>query len=80
MVPLERIELSTSPLPRVCSATEPQRRLEFGAHIATVCSARQYRALKFLKSEPKPTLKKTDGKIYRIPLKPMLKMSHDSAL
>ncbi len=25
VVPLERIELSTSPLPRVCSATEPQR-------------------------------------------------------
>ena len=26
MVPLERIGLSTPPLPRVCSTTEPQRR------------------------------------------------------
>ena len=26
LVPLERIELSTSPLPRVCSTTELQRR------------------------------------------------------
>ena len=28
MVPLERIEPSTSPLPRVCSTTEPQRRMK----------------------------------------------------
>lgn len=27
MVPLERIELSTPPLPRVCSTSEPQRHL-----------------------------------------------------
>ena len=64
MVPLERIELSTPPLPRVCSTTEPQRRLKkcfrFGCKVSMfyLIDATYARAqMKNISKNDPPTLK-----------------------